>query len=161
MCIVIDANVFGSVFSSKACDHAEYKPVKDWVTEGKGFIVYGGTKYNNELRRATQYLGIFVELRKKGRVKKIADDLVDQDQAVVEASVRGTEGGTDFDDGHIVAIFRVSGCRLLCSNDARLDRYIKNRSLYLRKQRPPSIYRGKKHRRLLCDKNIVNLRHAY
>jgi len=157
MCIVIDANVFGSVFCDKACDHAEYKPVKDWVTEGKGFIVYGGTKYNNELRRATQYLGIFVELRKKGRVKKITDDLVDQHQAEVEAVVRSG----DFDDGHLVAIFRVSGCRLLCSNDARLDTYIKNRLLYLRKQRPPSIYRGKKHRRLLCDKNIVPLCHVY
>ena len=156
MCIVIDANVFGSVFSDKACDHAEYKPVKDWVTEGGGFIVYGGTKYKNELRRATQYLAMFVELRKKGRVKKIADDLVDQDQAEIESIVKDT----DFDDGHLVAIFRVSGCRLLCSNDARLDKYIKNRSLYLYKQRPPSIYRGKKHRRLLCNKNIVHLRHA-
>ena len=35
----------------------------------------------------------------------------------------------DCDDHHIIAIVRISGCRLICSNDKRADRYIKDRRL--------------------------------
>lgn len=156
MCIVIDANTFASIFNINSADHQEYRPVKDWVTNGCGFIVYGGTKYKKELERATKYLRIIVELRKAGRVKEIDDMLVDEHQAQVEALVNDV----NCNDAHLIAIFRVSRCRLLCSNNLRSDRYVKDRSVYMHNQRPPLIYRGRRHRNLLCSRYIVSLHHV-
>ena len=156
MCIVIDTNVFSSVFHDTSPDHQEYKPVKDWITTGRGFLVYGGSKYKKELKNARKYLAIFGELQKQGKVKQVDHSLVDQHQRKVERIICDK----NCDDTHLIAIFRVSSCCLLCSNDKRGDRFIKNRSLYLQHQKPPSIYRSKKHRRLLCDRHIVNIQHV-
>jgi hypothetical protein len=154
MCMVIDANVFNPVFRPDACNHAEFAPVLDWILNGSGFIVYGGTKYNEELNNARRYLGIFIELRKKGRAKEINRVLVDKHENIV----RGLVNSDKCDDFHIIAIFRVSGCLLFCSNDARADCYIKDKRLYEKGQKPPSIYRKRTHRKLLNPTNIVVIR---
>jgi hypothetical protein len=52
MCIIIDTNRFSSIFEEENSDHDEFKPILDWIIFGKGKIVYGGTKYKQELTRA-------------------------------------------------------------------------------------------------------------
>jgi hypothetical protein len=47
--MVVDANVFSSVFKPDTLGHPEFKPVLDWVISGPGFLVYGGSKYDVEL----------------------------------------------------------------------------------------------------------------
>lgn len=155
MCIVIDINVFGCVFNPKDSQHAEYLPVKKWVTEGEGFLVIGGTRYLTELQNARKYFGVMVELSRKGRVKKVRCDLVDKDHSEVETLLRGSK----CDDCHLIAIIRVSRCRVICSNDRRADEYLKNPKCYPKGQKPPSIYRYKAHQPLLCRKNIVHIQH--
>ena len=108
MCLVVDANVFSSVFRPGSCNHAEFAPVLSWITAGPGFLVYGGTTYNNELKRARFYLGVFLELKKKGKAKEVNRGLVDKHEKIV----KGLAGHTKCDDFHIIAIFRVSGCVL-------------------------------------------------
>lgn len=49
MCIVVDINTLALVFSPESKKHAEFSPVKKWVEEGRGFVVYGGTSYKAEL----------------------------------------------------------------------------------------------------------------
>lgn len=156
MCIVIDTNVFGSVFDPNNAQHLEYHPVNKWVTEREGFMVLGGTRYIEELRQAKWYLGVLTELSRKGRVKRVRDDIVDRDYVVVEELLKGSR----CDDCHLIAVIRVSGCRLICSNDRRADQYLKNPKLYPKAKglKPPSIYRYKKHSSLLCRKNIVSIR---
>jgi hypothetical protein len=44
MCIVIDANVWSPVFNENDANHREYAPVKTWVSDGPGFVVYGGSR---------------------------------------------------------------------------------------------------------------------
>ncbi len=156
MCLVVDANVFSSVFRSDSCNHAEFAPVLSWITDGPGFLVYGGTKFNDELKNAKRYLAVFIELKKKGKAKEVSRALVDQHEEVVKNLV----GHDKCDDFHIIAIFRVSGCLLFCSNDARADCYIKDKQLYENGQRPPSIYRSGKHRKLLNQHNIVQIRNV-
>jgi hypothetical protein len=156
MCLVVDANVFSAVFNADASGHAEFAPVLAWVTTGPGFLVYGGTKYNSELSKAKHYLGIFIELRKKGRAKEVKRSLVDAHERVVKKIVNSSK----CDDFHIIAIFRVSGCRLFCSNDQRADCYIKNPKLYLKRQKPPLIYRARAHKRLLNANNIVEIKNV-
>lgn len=156
MCLVVDANVFSSVFRPSSCNHAEFAPVLSWITAGPGFLVYGGTTYNNELKKAKFYLGVFLELKKKGKAKEVNRALVDKHEKIV----KGLASHTKCDDFHIIAIFRVSGCVLFCSNDARADCYIQDRKLYEKGQHPPSIYRNGTHRKLLNRHKIVQIRNV-
>lgn len=155
MCIVIDTNVLSCVFSLDSCYHKEYQSVYMWIINGEGFIVCGGTTYWNEIKKARKYLGVLAELKKKGKLKDIKQEVVDNQQTMVKGILP-----SDCDDSHLIAIFRASGCRLLCSNDHRVDIYIKNKKYYLKKQRLPKIYRNKKHAHLLCKKNIVTLQNV-
>ena len=151
MCIVVDTNVVGSVFNPASANHEEFKPVFDWILRGKGKLVYGGRTYAREVfARMRRYAGVIDRLKKKGKCVVLDHDEVD----AVEQRVRDAEPSADFDDAHLVAIFDVSGCMLLCSDDARADRFVKDRGLYERRT-PPRIYRLAKHARLLCDDNIA------
>lgn len=154
MCIVIDMNVLPSILNAKAVDHYKYIDVYKWVFEGKGFIVFGGTHYIRELRALGSYLGIISELQRKGRTRRVIDELVDKEEVRVAKLLKGS----GCDDCHLIAIIRTSGCRLICSNDKRADKYLKSRKCYLKGQRPPHIYRDKNHKHLLCDKNICAIK---
>lgn len=154
MCLVLDINVL-LVFQTDSAAHTEFAPVMNWVTRGAGFLVYGGTRYKQELARAAKYVPYFVELRRANRLREVNSGLVDSHQKTVESLAPAA-----CDDPHIIAIFRVSGCRVFCSNDKRADEHTKNEQLYLPGQKPPSIYRGRKHRRLLCKKNIVAIQNG-
>jgi hypothetical protein len=151
VCIVIDTNVVASVLSPKSARHAEFKPVLDWILYGKGKLVYGGSTYRREVfQRMPQYAGLIEELKRGGKCVVLDRAAVD----AVEGRVREAEPSPDFDDAHLVAIFDVSGCLLLCSDDARADRFVKDRGLYERRS-PPRIYRLAEHVHLLCDDNIA------
>lgn len=154
MCIVIDPNVYPDVFRTDAREHHEYEPVLQWITEGKGFIVYGGKKYKKEMKRATRYHAIIAELDRKGKVTEVNGKMVDLEQVSLDTLI----GAKSCDDCHIIAIFKVSWCRLFCSNDKRNDKYIKNRRFFSGGQKPPFIYRKRSHHPLLCKKNIVKIR---
>lgn len=150
MCIVIDMNVFPNVFYAKNPEHAEYVPVHRLITEGKGFMVMGGTHYMEELKAAGKYLALVAELSKKGRVKQLIASEVDKHEQKVKRILQGSH----CDDCHLIAIVRASGCRLICSNDKRADKYLKSKKCYLAKQKIPNIYRKRIHRHLLTDENI-------
>jgi hypothetical protein len=67
MCLVIDTCCFGLVFDGDITDHCKFVPVLNWITTGKGRMIYGGTKYNTELGRTTKILTIVHELSKARR----------------------------------------------------------------------------------------------
>jgi hypothetical protein len=152
MCIVVDANVLSAVFRRDSAAHSEYGPVLDWVMKGPGFFVYGGTKYAGELQ---SYLPVFAELARQRKARAVNHALVDKHEKQVALLIHDTK----CDDPHLIAMFRVSGCRLLCSDDKRADRYIKDRHNYLKRQKPPSIYRKKSHCHLLNPRNVVQIKH--
>lgn len=151
MCIIIDANALHSVFIRGKSDHEEFKPVLDWIMEGKGKIVYGGAHYHNEI--PPKYLGIFVALRNARKAIRVDDAAVDKYQRELEA--KGLKG---FNDHHLIAIISVSRCKLLCTKNIANKNDIKclnNKDLYPRGVSPPSIYSRGKNKDLLCDKNIA------
>ena len=86
----------------------------------------------DELRQAKAYYGVMAELSRKGRVKKVRDDIVDREYTLVEALLQRSK----CDDCHLIAIIRVSGCRLICSNDHRADEYLKNPRCYAKGEAP-------------------------
>ncbi len=156
MCIVIDTNSLSSVFNTENVRHVDFVPLKRWIIEGEGFIVYGGTKYKKELSRTKRYLRLFRLLKDKRRVSEIDASKVDAEHAGINLKTKGT----DCNDQHIIAIFIASGCRLFCSVDIHADKYIKDRTLYPKQHPRPLIYRGLNQQNLLCRKYIVKLRHV-
>lgn len=152
MCIIIDTNAFASVFDCNSEGHSEFSPVLNWIRNGKGKIVFGGTTYRNELRRAKRYLGIIGELKKARRIVEVSNDEVDREQKRIESLV----SHRDFDDPHLIAIVAVSRCKLICSSDKRAYRFIKRASLYPKAGMRPKIYSGSSNSDLLCDHNIAD-----
>lgn len=113
-------------------------------------MVFGGTHYSKELEMQSKYIPIIAELKRIHKVIVVDKDTVDD----LEDKVKEIEPKKDFDDPHLVAIVEISGCRIVCSDDKRADKYIKDERFY-NKSKKPSIYRTNNHSHLLTSKNIV------
>jgi len=150
MCIVIDTNTLGSVFDITSANHQEFKPVYDWIVEGAGKIVYGGTKYKTELGK---YLSIFSTLRAAKQAIYIPDNEVDASETVVVAAIKDD----DFDDQHLVALLLVSKCKLICSLDKRAYKYFRNKVFFSPASKKPKIYSNKANAHLLSNRNIAEV----
>lgn len=149
MCLIIDTNVLGCVFNDKAPSHEEYKPVYEWIFLGKGKVIYGGSKYIDELKKAG-YLRIFILLGKMNKSIKLPDDRIDEIQQDLQSQVKDS----DFDDPHIVSMVIHSKCRIVCTRDKRSLGFLKDQSLYPKTVRVPKMYCSKLNKDLLIDKNI-------
>lgn len=151
MCIIIDTNVFGDVFNKESKSYLEFEPVINWISHGKGKIVYGGTKYKNELGCAKKYLKILVEFEKMNKVVRVDDEKVD----AREREIKKEHRHGDFNDEHIIAIVIVSGCLLVCTKDSSALPFIKDPLFYPKHCKRPKIYSGKHNKKLLADCNIA------
>ena len=150
MCIVIDTNTLPAVFNADSINHADFLPVLEWIQNGNGKVVYGGTKYQNELKN---YLRLFIELRNRGKGVYIDCDLVDAKATEISKVIVDP----DFDDQHIVALLIISGCKLICSLDKRAHRYFKHSKFFSPARNRPKIYKNIHHRSLLNNRNIANV----
>lgn len=151
MCIVVDPPSFIPIFRSGDPNHSEFKSVLDWVTEGPAKFVLGGSQYQSELRAIRSVLPILLELEKKGKVVRIGTAEVDAEVTLV----RALETSTDFDDPHLVAIVRLTGCKLVCLRDPRAHRYLRSSRFYARASARPKLYTRSRNGRLLCSENLA------
>lgn len=149
MCIIVDTNTLSLVFDeSKRTD--DFLPVFDWVVNGKGKVVYGGTKYITEIGK---YLNLFVELQKVNKA-------VNVDASKVDAATKKASDmiqHKDFDDQHIVGLLIVSGCKVICSHDKRAYPYFRHKDFFMPASKKPKIYSGKRNKDLLADRNIADV----
>jgi hypothetical protein len=150
MCLVIDANCFRLVFGKK---HSGFTPVRNWIEDGNGRMIYGGQKYNRELKDWGM-LGVVKELDTGRKTVHIPDAEVD----AIEKELKHKFPEAAFDDEHIVALVITSGCRVVCTNDKQAMPYLKCRDVfanYAGVQRP-KIYTGdKRHIKLCCAEHVV------
>ncbi len=151
MCIIIDTNALGDVFNAESKSHAEFEPVKDWIREGKGKIVYGGSKYTKELTRAYRYLKLFGEFEKENKVVRVDDEKVD----TREKEIAKKKHSRKFNDAHIIAIVIESGCMLVCTKDLASIPFIEDEAFYPESCKKPEIYLGRRNKNLLVDCNIA------
>jgi predicted nucleic acid-binding protein len=150
MCIIIDTNSFASVFNQKSSDHDQFQPIKNWIYNGSGRIVYGGTKYLLELKQSGKYLKVFVEL---GNIRKAT--ILDKEQVDKrEFDIKEKNTNSDFNDTHIVAIVIISGCRIVCTKDSRSYVFLKDKRFYPKNFKVPKIYRGKDNVHLISNNSI-------
>lgn len=159
MAIIIDTNCFSRVFNSQDAKHADFEPVLKWIVEGNGFIVYGGTKYTEELKQCTRYLKLFNLLKTLGKAIEFKEKCKEIDKTMHKLEIEF--GDDDFDDPHLPAIAQITKCKLICSNDTRSIKYVRNPKMYPKKFSTPVYYTGKKDKKLLIDRNIDQRLHKY
>lgn len=152
MCIIVDTNVLTNVFNRTSVNHAEFKPVLDWVLEGNGMFIYGGSKYLEEVGK-TKYMPIILELGRSRKAKNIDRDKVDAKQVWATAQIQHM----DFDDQHLVGLLLESGCKLICSLDARAYPFFTHSVFFSPAAKRPKIYSRISNATLLKDRNIANV----
>lgn len=151
MCIIIDSCTWSAVFLEADHFHAEFKPVKDWLMNGRGKAVLGGSKYREELARAERYLDWFTELERRGSLVSVPSRAVDKEQRRIENYVDDVA----FDDAHLAAIVSVSGCKLICSKDKSAYPFLKRKDIYPKRIDRPRLYSGARNIDLLRDKYMA------
>ena len=151
MCIIIDTNSFSHVFNTQDCNHSKFRPVYDWITSSCGSMVYGGTRYNNELRK-NKYLKLIATLKSKTKfnVIKVDDSKVDAQEARIIKIIPDKK----FDDPHLPAIAIVAKCHLICSLDMASVKFVTNPALYPKHFLIPKYYSQPSNKNLLCNKYI-------
>lgn len=118
MCIIIDANVFGTFLREPPAE--ETVPIHNWLNR-KGRIVYStGGKFAGEIgRKARERLLIYV---RAGRAVEVKAERLHDEETVLAGRIVS-------DDPHVLALARVSGARLLYTNDTDLMTDFKNKRL--------------------------------
>jgi hypothetical protein len=154
VCLIIDADCFARVFDGGNKEHIRFAPVWDWINDGKGRMIYGGTKYSTELRAARKFLPIVAELERKAKTVRIPDHVVDGIAATLKATITDAR----FNDEHLVALVIASRCRVVCTKDIVAISFLRRNDVFAGHVgvTRPSIYRGhKSHMKLCCDRHIV------
>jgi hypothetical protein len=150
MCVIVDSCAFSAVFNAKNKDHKRFLPIKSWILLGKGKMIYGGKKYNEELS-GSFYLGILKELRTARKLVKVDDDKVDS--LCLKLKKKRPQSG--FNDEHLVAIAIVSRCCVICTAEKKAIPHLQDKDLYPADMKLPKIYRSTRNKALCCDKHIV------
>lgn len=140
------------MFKSGDPDHSTFLPVRDWVFNGHGKFVLGGTQYFQELSKISTVLAVLKEYEKMHRLIKINNEEIDRHCAEVKA----IEPSPDFDDPHLVALVRATGCKLVCVRDPRSHRFLKAVRFYASSKLRPKLYTQRGNSILLCPKNIAS-----
>ena len=155
MCLIVDTNVFGSVFDPTAKEHQRFLPVYNWLAFGNGGkLIFGGTKYKQEVDfKTSRCLRLLAEFERRGRLLSLDDSLVDKAAAVVKKKV----ADRDFNDEHIVALVIVSRCCVVCTDDLRSISFLKRGELYPAGLKAPKIYGGVRNANLCCSDHVVGL----
>lgn len=155
MCTVIDMNTIPCVFNGNNSDHKDFKPILDWITKGKGKLVFGGKTYSNELSRLPTYLKLINELNTAGKVVKVDNEKIDkkENEIISDLKRRGiTQNDKSYNDAHIVAIVFVSKVKIVTSLDKHSYGFLRESRYYDKTTDRPLIYTRSKNITLI--KNV-------
>jgi hypothetical protein len=152
MCIIIDINALAPVFKNANSQHNEFYPVYNWIYNGKGKIIFGGTKYISELSR-TKYLNLFVQFKNACKAISVNSLTVDNETDRVSELITDKK----FNDQHLVGLLIVSRCLLICTLDKGFYPFLKDKRIFPPLYKKPKIYSGRRNIKLLIDDNIAEI----
>ena len=123
MCAILDNDVRHQVFGDSHSEAGLF--FLEWLTSKnrRGVLVVGG-KLLQELTESPKFKKWFQEAQQAGRARRISDDEVNN-----ETENLRKQRICQSDDEHVLALARVSGARLLFTNDQDLTRDFKNRQI--------------------------------
>ena len=155
MCAIVDANVTFEVFGRKQTEAG--RRFRDWLDGNRGQLVVGG-KNLTELTHNGNFRRWFLEARRlTGRVRQVGRAQIEVQQEELRRSSLFRS-----DDEHVLALARVSGARLLYSNDGDLRDDFSNGGIIQRpKGRVYTTQESKsftpEHQELLETKNLCSV----
>lgn len=121
MCAILDANLVGEVFKADPSPAAAH--FYEWMLTRRCRLVVGGT-LRRELEQAEAFVEWALDAALDGRLQSANDAAVDTlAQELVDADA------CQSDDAHVIALARISGARLLFSNDTDLMGDFRNQHL--------------------------------
>lgn len=144
MCIILDASIVGK-FNDLSNEDAA--PVRKWIESGKGSVVYAPF-----MERGVAIPQNLAEYNRLGRLIPFTPEEVKAEQRRME---RSGEIVLSSDDPHVLALARISGARLLFTDDLALRKDFKNRKI-LGKGKRGQVYSKKSHKHLLTDRACVH-----
>ena len=112
--ILIDINVLSSVFDDKNEFHLSFLPIKELIyssPNNRAILIYGGSKYFNELKKTYTYLKLLLELNKQGKAKVICKDSIDKKEEQIKEICKDN----DFDDPHLIALLSLTKSPVICT----------------------------------------------
>ncbi len=155
MCAIVDTNVYHQVFSTGSQSDAG-KYFYDWLMKRNGGTLVSGGGHLRELNRIADFKRVFAERLQAGRARRISDEVVDS-----ETETLRSQGICRSNDEHVVALAKVSGARLLFTNDNALQDDFRDRQIIGGTQgriyttqlssRVSNTHRNLLRRRDLCD----------
>lgn len=134
MCVIVDANLAAVVFGP-SCP-SDYVPLRNALLDNRARLPIGG-RLRLEYSRIGAAMEFLRVLDEAGVSVRYNDDAVDSATTAVTKTYLCAS-----DDPHIIALARLSGSRILCTNDQKLIRDFKNRALISPKGR---IYSNSRH----------------
>lgn len=117
MCAIIDANARHEVFGDNQSPAGKF--FLNWLLDKGGARLAVGGKLWEELNSYGKFQPLFADLLRRSKVVKCDDDSVNAEAALIDDICQSN-------DSHILALARVSGARLLYSNDLDLHEDFKN-----------------------------------
>lgn len=150
MCAIVDNSARDEVFGGAISAAGTY--FLDWLTIGKGRLVVGG-KLRDELSGNHRFVIWLRQAVQAGRATILDDTKVDAatEDVLAENSCRS-------DDPHVIALARISGTRLLFTNDIPLEgdfkKLIPKGIIYTTKQDPQRQITPE-HRSLLSSRRRI------
>lgn len=123
MCAIIDNNVRHEAFGEPEVQTAAGKFFIDWVNAGRGKLVVGGKLYD-ELAGYRNFNQWFRQALRLGNAISIDDSTV-----AAETAALASRHICKSNDAHVLALARVSGARLLFTNDQDLQDDFGNRQI--------------------------------
>ena len=123
MCAIIDANVRDQVFGKSRPEAGQY--LFDWLNiDSDGVKLVVGGKLFQELSESGEFNRWLRTALRFGRARRIPDNEVNAATKELQEQLSCAS-----DDEHVLALARVSGARLLYTNDRDLQRDFKNRRI--------------------------------
>ena len=144
MCAIVDNDVRSEVFGQEQSDRGAL--LFDWLTKGAGRLVVDG-RLRHELAEYGRFCEWLREAVQAGRARMIPDSSVE-----LETESIRSRGICKSNDHHVIALARVSGARLLFTNDGRLENDFKNAALVASPR--GKIYKSADHRHLLNRRDL-------
>ena len=128
MCAIVDTNVWHEVSPPSSQSEAG-KYFYDWLMKRNGGTIVSGGGHLRELNRINDFKRVFAERLQAGRARRIPDGEVDADAASLRAGRVCRSNDQD-----ILALARISGARLLFTNDNALQDDFRDRQVINRLQ---------------------------
>ena len=136
--VILDTNCFSHVFNRNDKRHPDFSDFMDWLCSGPGYLVYGGSKYLEELSSAKHYLKIFQLLNQYNKAVAYDNISIDKEMDRIIKMVDNPK----FDDPHLAAIVIITKSLVICTGDTRSIPFLSRKDIYNGKVKCPKFYTG-------------------